>query len=232
MHSTVLIATFAGLLCLQTVGSAQSRPPESLCGPEIATIGDAWEAARIELIEMQRLLDDGDLVRWPQRMAALVSHARFIERRGASPNTETWKKVRQAVRIVTERQSLTNHFALGNEAARLREELEQLRSGVQLIGQNFTPQDLTPITRLDHLYPSVPSTLSLKVQSAAVFTAGAEHVVTFELRNLSGAIVDESQLIPVHGAILHLFAIDRSGNDFHHSVASAIGQDGRFMAAF
>src|ERR1700733_11629689 len=40
---------------------------EALCGPEIVTVGDAWEYMQLETAAMRELLRTNDLVRLPQK---------------------------------------------------------------------------------------------------------------------------------------------------------------------
>ena len=54
-------------------------PDEALCGPEIVTVGDAWEHVQLETEAMRDILDTNDLVRFPQKTAALASHLSFMQ---------------------------------------------------------------------------------------------------------------------------------------------------------
>lgn len=210
----------AGVLALPA--SAQNAP-EQLCGRDILTTGDAWENVQVERYEFERILASGSLVRWPQRMAALVSHLRFMERRAQLPQAQR-DRIAMGVQLVAGRTLPSNQCALGGDAAGLRAELSQIEAGTALVGQQFPAEQLKPLVPLTHLLAPIPPQLRATLAKAPAVVAGEPLSVTFTLTKDGGGTAQ------ISGCHAFLVAVD--GSDFHHVTAQATGQPGEFTAAF
>jgi hypothetical protein len=202
--------------------SAQSAP-EQLCGRDILTAGDAWENVQVERYEFERILSSGSLVLWPQRMAALVSHLRFMERRALLPQAER-DRIAMGVQLVAGRTLSSNQFALSGDAERLRGELAQIEAGTALVGQQFPAEQLKPLIPLTHLLEPMPPQLRATLIKASEVVIGEPLNVIVKLARKDG---EAAQVAGVHA---FLVAID--GNEFHHVTAQATGQSGEFTAKF
>ncbi len=219
----------AGVLAIRFAlpASAQSAP-EQLCGRDILTTGDAWENVQVERYEFERILSSGSLVRWPQRMAALVSHLRFMERRAQLPQAER-DRIAIGVQLVAGRILPSNECALNGDAAGLRAELAQIEAGTALVGQQFPAAQLKPLIPLTHLLAPIPPQLHATLVKAPAAVAGGEPLnVTFTLaKDGDGSGLGAAQI-----AGCHAFLVAPDGGDFHHVIAQASGQPGEFTAAF
>lgn len=214
----------AGVLALGLVLSASAQTaPEQLCGRDILTTGDAWENVQVERYEFERMLASGSLVRWPQRMAALVSHLRFMERRALLPQAQR-DRIAVGVQLVAGRTLPSNQCALSNDAAGLRAELLQIEAGTALVGQQFPAEQLKPLIPLTHLLAPIPPQLRATLVKAPAVVAGEPLGVTFTLAKDGGGRVQ------ISGCHAFLVAVD--GGDFQHVTALATGQPGEFTAAF
>jgi hypothetical protein len=204
--------------------SAGAQPaPEQLCGRDILTIGDAWENVQVERYEFERILSSGSLVLWPQRMAALVSHLRFMERRAQLPQAQR-DRIAMGVQLVAGRTLPSNQFALSGDAEGLRAELSQIEAGTALVGQQFPTSQLKPLIPLTHLLEPHPPQLRAKLVDAGEVAAGEPLSVTFTLTK------DGGETAQVSGS--HAFIVAADGSDFHHVIPQATGQPGEFKATF
>jgi hypothetical protein len=210
----------AGVLALSA--HAQNAP-EQLCGRDILTTGDAWENVQVERYEFERMLSSGSLVRWPQRMAALVSHLRFMERRALLPQAQR-DRIAIGVQLVAGRTLPSNQFALSGDAESLRAELSQIEAGTTLVGQQFPAEQLKPVIPLTHLLAPVPPKLRATLVKATEVVAGEPLKVTFKLTKADGG--------SARVATCHAFLVAVDGNDFHHVIAQSTDQLGEFTAKF
>ncbi|MGL4398965.1 MAG: hypothetical protein ACRCXD_03775 [Luteolibacter sp.] len=214
----------ATVLALRFALSASGQsPPEQLCGRDILTTGDAWENVQVERYEFERILSSGSMVLWPQRMAALVSHLRFMERRAQLPQAER-DRIAMGVQLVAGRTLPSNQFALSGDAEGLRAELSQIEAGTALVGQQFPIAQLKPLVPLTHLLEPGPPQLQATLVNAPAVVAEEAWKAIFKLAKEGGGVAR------VAGVQAFLVAAD--GSDFHHVTAQATGQPGEFTAAF
>lgn len=213
-----------GVVALQfaLAASAQTAPVQ-LCGRDILTTGDAWENVQVERYEFERMLSSGSLVRWPQRMAALVSHLRFMERRAQLPQAER-DRIAIGVQLVAGRTLPSNQSALSGDAAGLRAELSQIEAGTALVGQQFPAEQLKPLVPLTHLLAPMPMQLRATLVEAPAAVPGEPLNVTFTLAKDGGATAQISTC--------HAFLVATDGGDFQHVIAQATGQPEEFTAEF
>lgn len=209
-----------GVLALSA--NAQNAP-EQLCGRDILTTGDAWENVQVERYEFERILASGSLVLWPQRMAALVSHLRFMERRALLPQAQR-DRIAMGVQLVAGRTLPSNQCALSGDAAGLRAELSQIEAGTALVGQQFPAEQLKPLIPLTHLLAPMPPQLRATLVKAPAVVAGEPLNVTFKLAKEGG---ESAQISGCHA-----FLVAADGGGFHHVTAQATGQPGEFTAVF
>jgi hypothetical protein len=214
----------ASVLALRFAFSASAQnAPEQLCGRDILTTGDAWENVQVERYEFERILSSGSLVLWPQRMAALVSHLRFMERRALLPQ-EQRDRIATGVQLVAGRTLPSNQCALSGDAAGLRAELAQIEAGTALVGQQFPADQLKPLVPLTHLLAPIPPQLRATLVNAPPVVAGEPLNATFKLTKADGGTARVTAC--------HAFLVAVDGRDFHHVIAQASGQPGEFTSAF
>ena len=214
----------AGVFALRFALSASAQSaPEQLCGRDILTTGDAWENVQVERYEFERMLASGSLVRWPQRMAALVSHLRFMERRAQLPQAQR-ERIATGVQLVAGRTLTSNQSALSGDAEGLRAELSQIEAGTALVGQQFPAGQLMPLVPLTHLLAPIPPQLRATLGKAPAAVADELLRVPFTLAMDGGGTAKF--------AGCHAFLVATDGGDFQHVTAHATGQPGEFAAAF
>ena len=214
----------ASVLALRIALAANAQTsPEQLCGRDILTTGDAWENVQVERYEFERILSSGSLVLWPQRMAALVSHLRFMERRAQLPQAQR-DRIAMGVQLVAGRTLPSNQCALSGDAAGLRAELAQIEAGTALVGQQFPAEQLKPLIPLTHLLAPIPPQLHATRVTTAEAVAGEPLSVTFTLAKDGGDVAKISAC--------HAFLVATDGGDFQHVIAQASSQPGAFTATF
>lgn len=196
-------------------------PPEQLCGRDILTIGDAWENVQVERYEFERILASGSLVLWPQRMAAQVSHLRFMERRAQLPQAQR-DLIATGVQLVAGRTLPSNQFALGGDVEGLRAELAQIEAGTALVGQQFPAAQLKPLVPLTHLLGPMPPQLHATLVDTSEINPGKPIGVTFRLWK-SGTPDKPAQV-----SRCDAYLLSADGSDFCHAVADATGRPGEF----
>lgn len=118
----------------------------------------AWKNVQVERYEFERILSSGSLVRWPQRMAALVSHLRFMESRAQLPQAQR-DRIAIGVQLVAGRTLPSNQCALSGDAAGLRAELSQIGADTALVGQQFPAAQLKPLIPLPPVIGGMRSSL-------------------------------------------------------------------------
>ena len=178
---------------------------------------------QVERYEFERILSSGSLVLWPQRMAALVSHLRFMERRAILPQAQR-DRIATGVQLVAGRTLPSNQFALSGDVAGLRAELSQIEAGTALVGQQFPAEQLKPVIPLTHLLAPLPPQLRATLVKTPAAVAGEPLSVTFTLAKDGGGTEQLSGC--------HAFLVATDGSDFHHVTAQATGQPGEFTAVF
>jgi hypothetical protein len=211
-------------LSLAVSADAQS-PPEQLCGRDIQTIGDAWENVQVERYEFERILASGSLVLWPQRMAAQVSHLRFMERRAQLPQAQR-DLIATGVQLVAGRSLPSNQFALADDVDGLRAELAQIEAGTTLVGQQFPADQLKPLVPLSHLLGPMPPQLRATLVDVSEAIAGKPVDVTFRL--LKSGTDD----MPAQVSRCHAYLISVDGGDFSLASAVATERPGEYRASF
>lgn len=211
------------ILGLTACALGQSAP-EQLCGRDILTTGDAWENVQVERYEFERILASGSLVLWPQRMAALVSHLRFMERRAQLPR-EQRDRIAIGVQLVAGRTLPSNQFALNGDAAGLRAELSQIEAGVALVGEQFPAEQLKPLIPLTHLLAPLPPQLHASwVKAPKPISTDVPLSVIFKLTAEGGGTARVSKC--------DAFLVATDGGDFQHIKALATAGLGEFSATF
>ncbi|MDB6138997.1 MAG: uncharacterized protein JWO94_2069 [Verrucomicrobiaceae bacterium] len=232
----VVCLLLAGNLHAQTADSTPVPPPslpEVSCGPDVVLVGDAWENVQVEKEEIRRLFQEGDLVRWPQKMAALIAHLRFMERKAVMVFGGQRQKLARAVLAVADRQRTTNELALAGNIEGLREEWQEMQAPLRVIGSVFPDEALIPATSLAHLLPSVPASVEIRLADPALaLHAGKEAHVVFRMNTFRRGDLVEKDLLVAHEAKVHALIADLNLSDYHHQHPQLTGQPGEWAFDF
>ena len=222
------------LLCSLAVARGQEAAvvPEVVCGPDIVTIGDAWENVRVEQAEIAALLQKGDFVKWPGKLAALVAHLRFAERKATMVFGKARTLLRDGVATVGGQQLATAQFALGGQAAELRAAWADIEASVRLVEKQLPDEALIPTTSLAHLLPPSYPILTAKFGPRPELQIGEPATFTFQLTGYPQKIVTPAELIETHGAKLHALIADQTLGDYHHEHPQPTGTAGEWTFTF
>lgn len=109
--------------------------PEVVCGADIGTVGDAGEYIKVERSVIAALLQNEDLVKWPQRLAALTAHLRFIDRKATFIFGKARSQLHDAVATVAAEQ-LRNAPALREQWRDIHGRVRTLAFGIRVAPQS------------------------------------------------------------------------------------------------
>jgi hypothetical protein len=218
-----------------SAGSEAARAPgEALCGPEIVTVGDAWEHVRIETDALRVLLQANDLVRVPQITAALASHLSFMRNRSTmvwgEPRQKLLAAIGQALAVLPE----WNRFALGGQSDALGRELSQWDAMLKAVAAQYPDEALISTNAAALLLPPAPLTLRIALNRDHFIPpqAGQEATVRFYLKDLLGKNVPPEALLVTHTAKLHALVLDPQFQDYHHAHPQPTGNAGEYEFRF
>jgi len=218
-----------------TVDPAPARAPgEALCGPEIVTVGDAWEHVRAETDGLRALLQANDLVRVPQKTAALASHLTFMRNRSTMVWGESRQKLLAAIQEALAILPQWNRLALGGQSEALARGLSQWDARLKAVAAPYPDEALISTNAAALLLPPAPLTLRISLDSdhPAPLRAGHEAAIRFHLKNLLGKDVPSEALLVTHTAKLHALVLDSQFQDYHHAHPQPTGNPGEYEFRF
>jgi len=227
-----LTLSFAIASSLVAAENALPEQLEVICGPDIVTVGDAWENVKVELAEMERIFTIRVYVRWPQHMAALLAHLRFMERKGIMLFGKSLQQVNIGVELVAEQRQMTNGAALNEDEKTLKLGWEQLQAAVRLVAKQFPEEALIPTVSLAHLLPPDWPVLHLKAEMIPAVIPGKATKVIFRLFVANDQPVALDQLILTHESRLHAIIADQTLSDYHHEHPVPTGNPGEYTFTF
>lgn len=200
--------------------------PESLCAPDMLTIGDAWRAIEAERRRVPVLLECNELLECPKRLAAVLSHLRFIQREGKGLEGVGRKTLEAAIEMVAFAREEAVGAALKGEAGRLREIWEEVAPHVKLVGGQI-PEALRAGASLAEVRPN-SGALGVRLTSAPVLQRGVATEYTFRLVGPKG----ERLKLGETGTRLHAVVANESLTDFHHEHPSPGNTEGEWCIRF
>jgi len=206
--------------------------PDVVCGADIVTVGDAWDYIRVERAEVAALLKNGDLVKWPQRIAALTAHLRFIGRKATFVFGKPRTLLTNAVAAVGDQQVRTSQLALAGDAAALREEWRDIEAILRLVEKQLPDEVLIPTTSLAHLLPPSFPLMSSKFGPRPDLQPGKPATFTFTLSSYPQKAMSPEELIESHGAKLHALIADQTLSDYRHEHPEPTGKPGEWKFTF
>jgi len=219
-----------------SVGDAPAQEtvslPEVVCGSDIVTVGDAWDYIKVERSEIAALLQHGDLVKWPQRIAALTAHLRFIDRKATFIFGKARTQLHDAVATVAAEQLPTARLALAGDAAALREQWRDIEASVRLVEKQLPDEALISTTSLAHLLPPSFPILGAKFGSRPELRPGEPATFTFRLVAYPEKNIGPAELVESHGAKLHALIADQTLGDYHHEHPQPTATPGEWTLTF
>jgi hypothetical protein len=237
VFSAFAILLLAAAPCVaQTAADPVSAraPGEALCGPEIVTVGDAWERVRSETDALRALVKANDLVRVPQKTAALASHLTFMRNRSTMVWGESHVKLVAAIQRALDMLRQWNRFALGGQPEALERELSPWDATFDAVAAQYPDEALISTNAAALLLPPAPLTLRIALDPDHPIAprAGQEIAVRFHLKNLLGKDVPLEALLVTHTAKLHALVLDPEFQDYHHAHPQPIGNPGEYEFRF
>jgi hypothetical protein len=214
--------------------AAARAPGEALCGPEIVTVGDAWERVRIETGSLRALLQANDLVRVPQETAAIASHLTFMGKRSSMVWGESHRRLLAAISQALAVLPQWNRLALGGQSEALERELSQWDATLKAVAAPYPDEALISTNAAAFLLPAAPLTLRIAIDGdhPIPLRAGREITVRFHLKNLLGKNVPPEALLVTHTAKLHALVLDPQFQDYHHAHPQPTGNPGEYEFRF
>lgn len=236
-------ATFVLLLA---VASASAAPPlvtgaseaperragEALCGPEIVLLGDAWEHVQLERDVLHALVHGGELVRVPQRTAALASHLAFMQNRSLMVFGEARQRLDAGLLALAGTFSRWNALALADERAPLLREWPDFAARLNAIGAQYPEEALISSSATSFLLPPVVPTMQIRLLEPPRLEAGRETTVRFRLLSPAGQGVISDALHTTHTQKLHALVLDPLFRDYHHDHPQPTGEPGEYTFKF
>lgn len=202
-----------------TETASETSEVEVLCGPTVVTVGDAWEFILLERERAKELVRSGDLAEWPQRIAALVAHARFIQMKAYFLHGERRAKMQSEVAALAAARLSSSQTALAGRRKVLAKEWTLIEKQLDDLGALLPPGALVPTSKLAHLLPPSFSTTALSLLEPLTLTPGEEQRVRFKaerwLTKGRPPLLPE-QLLNLHGQRMHAFIAETTMQDYHH----------------
>lgn len=227
-------------VCVWAVPAAQAGAPlvplrsagEALCGPEIVLIGDAWEHVRLERDALSALLRGQDLVRVPQRTAALVSHLVFMQNRSLMVFGESKARLTAAFGRVLDLVPQLNALALTDQHALLKAGLTTLDHDLKVIGAQYPEEAVISSSATSFLLPPVVPSLIVRTEGPLELKAGELATIRFRLLDPKGQGLAPEGLHTTHTEKLHALVLDSQFRDYHHAHPQPAGPSGEYSFSF
>jgi hypothetical protein len=211
----------------------ERAPDEALCGPDIVTVGDAWEHVVFEQQQLHQLVErQGELVRWPQRAAALLSHLHFIQRRSLMVWDDDKDRLDHTLETLFAAAPAWNGPALADDRATLRTALATLDGWLKTVAGVFPDEALIPTTALTHLLPPPNPTLYIATVGSPLLIPGQPAEIRFRLATVTGIPVTPEQLLVTHTQPLHAMLIDDSLTEYYHEHPRPTAEPGVYAFRF
>jgi hypothetical protein len=214
---------------------AAEEPPadDVLCGPDIVTLGDAWEKVQLQSRDARHLLDTGDVTRFPQKLAAIAAHLRFMQRNAIMLFGKRRTRIDQGMSVLSKLRDDMNAAVLNGVPTELAEPWIEWEAGVKFIAAQFPDEALLPSTSFAHLLPPVQPILHMQLEALPAPTPGQPIHLKFQLVRLKDlSPVGPDDLITTHEAPLHALVCDRLLTDYHHAHPTPTGKPGEWEFTF
>ena len=229
IYTAMLLAT----LTLSGVAATVEPAPEVLCGPDIVTIGDAWERVQWQNSEAHRMLAARDCLRLPQKLAAIASHLQFIERGAIMVFGKRRAQLGKAISVIESLKCEITTRVLNGETNDLAARWMEMDATLKYIAAQLPDEALLPSTSFAHLLPPVKPALHVQLEPLTSVTPGQPLRIVFHLVRLDNlAPVSSKDLFEAHGAFLHALICDSSLTDYHHEHPSPTGVPGEWEFKF
>ncbi len=203
-----------------------------VCGPEIVTIGDAWEAAQRHLRDAQQMMVSQDLAHIPQKVAAVAAHLRFMQGGAVMLYGKHRRQLDKGISAIDFLSAELRERTLQGQVPDYAALTTELAASAKFIGAQFPEEALLPSVSFAHLLPPERPILHIQLNPLAVVPGQPVRVVfqMVELKGLKPVGLDD--IVSSHGAALHALVCDRTLTDYHHQHPQPTGKPGEWEFTF
>lgn len=229
----VLFILIPQLLVAHLFGAAVPDVSLVICGPDIVTIGDAWEKTRLSEREADALFEAGNLATLPQKLASISAHLRFMQGGAVMLFGKRRAQLDKGVFSAMTLGGQLTASVLKNGTADLAEPWSELKAAIRFIGAQFPDEALIPSASFAHLLPPAQPVLHIQLEPLPPFPPDQPLSVVFGLVHLKDVSpAGPEEIIATHGAKLHALVCDRTLTDYHHVHPEPTGKPGEWRFVF
>lgn len=225
---------FTALVAIAPLGSrAQPQIPPTVCGPEISTVGDAWEVIQNKLREAGSDAKDSSTAKIPQHCAAILAHLRFIRAGAIMIHGKQRTNLHRSCVSAEHLLATISTNALGGQADGVVEPLRELETVVKFLGTQLPDESLIPSPRFALLIPPIPPETHIQLEPVQSLSPGKQSRVVFQMvYSKDLAPIGPDEVVFTHGARLHALVCDRTLTDFQHLHPKPTGKSGEWAFDF
>jgi hypothetical protein len=165
----------------QFISASELSIPESVCGPEIVTIGDAWEKVQLQIHAARQMLETNDLQRLPQKNSAILSHLRFMQKGAIMVYGKRRRHIDQGMSVIDSLLADLSAATLGEQVSSVKSRWAELESVVKFIGSQFPEEALLPSATFAHLLPPAVPILHIQMEPVAAILPNRPMRIVFQL---------------------------------------------------
>jgi hypothetical protein len=206
--------------------------PETFCAPEMLTIGDAWRAVEAERLRVPVLLECSEFLECPKRLAAILAHLRFIQKRGGALEGSARKRLEAAVEIVAMERDAALEAALKGDGALLRECWEEVTPHLHALEAGLSGALGGGGGRPPFAGGASAGGLGIRLTNISVLERGVPAEYGFKLISGRGERLKQNALVEEGGTRLHVVVVNQSLSDFHHEFPSPGKAEGEWNFRF
>lgn len=198
------------------VKAAPDSSVDPLCGPNMQTVGDAWSAIESERRALAGQLERSNPTEWPQRMAAIAAHTRFIQKKAALLEPKVRKTVDAAADIIALQKASTVQLALNGDMSALAAAWEDVQAHLQRVGSQLPDSFKTPSKPSPMSAIKLQSNIQIRMLSDSTPAFGENSEYRFRLQSPSVGRLVPGSLMQSHGSLLHVLIVNQDLSDFQH----------------
>lgn len=217
--------------CVVTAANLNTQDP--VCGPEIVTIGDAWEKVQLQLKEASQLIQNNTTIQLPQKLAAISAHLRFMQKGAIMIYGKQRDQLNKALSIIDDLRAEMSAASLATPSSNLTEAWHEWQATIQFIAVQFPDEALIPSVSFAHLLPPAMPMLHIQWQPLETLIPNQPVRIVFQLvRQKDLSPVGPKEIISTHGAALHALICDAKLTDYHHHHPTPTGKPGEWQFTF
>lgn len=221
------------VLVAPLLGAAVPDASLVICGPDIVTIGDAWEKTRLAEREADHLLKAGSLPTLPQKLASISAHLRFMQSGAVMLFGKRRAQLDKGVSSALTLGGQMTASVLNNRTADLAETWNEMKAAIRFVGAQFPEEALIPSASFAHLLPPAQPVLHIQLEPLPPFPPNQPLSVVFGLVHLKDVSpAGPEEIIATHDAKLHGLVCDRTLTDYHHVHPEPTGRPGEWRFTF